>query len=821
MEREAHITGSWVSGMRRRPMVGLAGCFIAGIFLHRVAPPWALTWILAGLGLAGLACIARRILADAALGLAAISAGVASAQLAGHHYPRQHLAHYSADQPRLAQVELRIDQPPRVLHDAHARAPASMPPAQAMQATALRVLTHDGWQETSGRVLVRCGEVNARLAAGQRVRATGMLSRPPPAANPGQFDWARYYRDQRILCSLRVSGAGNIIVLEHARPGPLLRMRLAARRALELGFPAERSLDQALLRALVLGDPDPQLRDVQEQFLRTGLSHHLAISGMHIVIIGGLAWVLCKALFMPPRLAAGLGLGIVLLYALVVLPSPPVVRSMLLCLAYVVGLLGRRSLDAVQLLALSVLAMLMYHPPDLYNAGFQLSFVTVLGLMTCSTPVLRAIEAARDPDLLTAGTAIRYTRWQSLLRQLRISITATLVAGAVAWLASAPIVEYHFNQLNPWQVFSSIALALPVFLSLILGVTKIVLTLAWPGLAGWWAALAAWPVQWMRQMVEWLAMLPAADVSMPSLPLWAMAIYFALMAAPFWPGLRQTWRRFALAAGGCALVLLVPMRLGSDLSRPGELRLMLLSVGDGQCAILHTPGGRTALIDAGSSSMPDVAGSALIPYLKHAGIRRIDFTFISHADRDHRDGLPAVARRFSAGRIFVAGQFEAQLQACPISADALAELGEREVVMPGMKLELDEQTSIEVLWPPPGLRASPNDESLVLRVSCAGRSVLLPGDITGLAKRQILRSGVDVRADVLVAPHHGSSEADTGRFLDAVDPGIIIASNGPRLSEKQKRFDRLAAGRELYRTHNRGATTIIIRDGQLMVQTHR
>ena len=148
------------------------------------------------------------------------------------------------------------------------------------QGTILRILTRDGWHEASGRVLVHVGEVNAALAIGQRVRVLGMLSRPMPAANPGQFDGARYYRDQRILCSLHAPHAGNVTILESPGPTILQRIRQAARRALEMGFTPERSLDHALLRALVLGDGDPQLRDVQEQFLRSGLSHHLAISGI-------------------------------------------------------------------------------------------------------------------------------------------------------------------------------------------------------------------------------------------------------------------------------------------------------------------------------------------------------------------------------------------------------------------------------------------------------------------------------------------------------------------------------------------------------------
>ena len=781
-----------------------------------------MAWVSIGLMCVVIAAVGRwRWVGEAALALAILLAGVGAGQVAGHRYPAAHISQYSADEPQLAQLELRIDQPPRVLSEAHA--PIPLPPRQVTQGTVLRILTRDGWHEATGRVLVHVGEVNAALAVGQRVRMLGTLSRPMPAANPGQFDAARYYRDQGILCSLHVPHAGNVTILESPGPTILQRIRQAARRALEMGFTPEHSLDHALLRALVLGDGDPQLRDVQEQFMRSGLSHHLAISGMHIVIVGALAYGVCKALFLPPRLSAWLGLGIVLLYGLVVLPSPPVVRSVLLCVAFVIGLIGRKSLDGVQLLALSVLAMLMYHPLDLYSAGFQLSFGTVLGLMVISTPVLKAIEATRDIDFVIAEQAMGLTRRQQFWKGLRMRSMQVVVTGLVAWLVSAPIVEYHFNQLNPWQVLSSIALAVPVFLALVFGVAKIVLTLAWPSLAGWWAALAAWPVEWMRRSVEWLALLPGSDVAMPSLPLWLLAIYFVLLAAPMWPGAKQTWRRFAGAGCMCIAVLMMPMAFGSRLAAPAELRITLLSVGAGQCAVLRTPGGKTVLIDAGSLTVPDVARTTLTPYLKHAGIGRIDAAFISHANQDHFAGVIDAARRFGGGAIHISPQFPGHMRADPRGDEWLDDAGTMMTLMTlsrGMKLALDDQTSVEVLWPDASLKIDPNNASLVLRVTCAGRSVLFTGDILDEAQRQL--ATMDVKADILIAPHHGSSEASSKRFLEAVNPSIILASNGRKLSQKQRHFDDLAAGRQLYRTHAHGAVSVIIDGGGGMrVKTFR
>lgn len=788
-------------------MAGAAGLFILGICLHRAAPQWTVTWAALGLGAAVVAMAVRRC-GEPLLAGAIILAGIAAGQEASFRYPCGHIGEYSSDEPRLAQLEVRIDQPPRVLSDAHA--PIPRPPTQAMQGTVLRVLTRAGWRECSGRVLIRIAEVNPQLAVGQRVRITGMLARPVGAENPGQYNWAGYYRNQRILCSLHAPHAGNATILESPAMGPVQWVRLQARRALERGFGPENALDHALLRALVLGDADPQLRDVQEHFLRTGLSHHLAISGMHIVIVGSLAYVLCKGLLLSPRVSATLGLGVVILYAFVVLPSPPVIRSVLLCVAFVVGLLGRRMLDGVQLLSLSVLAMLMWQPLDLYSAGFQLSFGTVLGLMVLATPVLRSLEAMRDIDFVIAERAMGLTRWGKVKRWARVRTLQLLVTGLVAWLVSAPIVEHHFNQLNPWQVLASIALAAPVFASLVMGVAKILLTLIWPGMAATWATMAAWPVGVMRQWVEGLARLPGSDLAVPSLPLWAVAACFAALLLPLWPGVRRSALRFASAGCVCLAVLFLPMARGSRLAEPGKLRLTLLSVGAGQCCIVRTPGGKTVLIDAGSLTIPDVAGMVLTPFLKHAGTGRVDATFISHANIDHFSGIADAARRFGTGTIRVSPQFAGHMHGNPRGSEWLKELGGMEVVSRGVTVALDDRTTAEVLWPDSSLRTDANNASLVLRLTCAGRSILLTGDLLEPAQRQLAALPGGISADILIAPHHGSSEPATKAFLAAVNPSIILASNGRKLSQKQKRFDALAAGRPLYRTHAHGAVSVII-----------
>src|SRR5438045_9722309 len=130
-----------------------------------------------------------------------------------------------------------------------------------------------------------------------------------------------------MLSSIHVNHSEGIQILASSTPSPLARLRQFVRAKLAAGFTEKQSLDHALLGGLVLGDNDPELRDVQEQFRRTGTSHHLAISGMHVAVLASLIYLLCHLLLLRPRLIGSIVMTFVIVYGALALPSPPVVRS--------------------------------------------------------------------------------------------------------------------------------------------------------------------------------------------------------------------------------------------------------------------------------------------------------------------------------------------------------------------------------------------------------------------------------------------------------------------------------------------------------------
>lgn len=808
-----------------RPLVGVAIALIVGIAIHSVVPLIVPLWLGIATTFIALAMLSRNkpALATGLIHLATISSGVAIAQLEASHYPREHIAHFTGELRRLAQVEMRIVDPPRIYAPSFGQA-YPMPPRQTTIAEVTAIRSWDDWKPASGRMLVQIAQPNPRLRQGQIVRAWGMLDRPAPAMNPGQFDWAAYYRQQRVLASLHIPHANNLVIVDERSISLTDRWRAWTRDRLASGFTERQSLDHALLRALVLGDSDPELRDVQEQFRATGTSHHLAISGMHIAVMGGVIFILARLLRASPRVAWAIALVFVIAYGVAALPSPPVVRSVLLWCVIGVAILARRGIDFLQMLALTLVAMLLYQPLDLFNAGFQLSFGIVIGLIVLTSSVARLFGGTREPQV-EGGL----TRW-SLRAAAYIDrqIILVLASGIVAWLVSVPIIASQFTQLNPYALGGSILLAPIVFVALIGGVLKIVLSALWPALDGAWAWVAQQPMVWMRGTVDWLSRLPGTDVPMPAPPWWMIVIFYVTLVLMCVRWQRPGVRALTILTHVCALIalLVIPFQMRiTQTSFAGELRVTMLAVGAGQCAVVEPPSGRVTLLDAGSLSLADPLRRAVAPFLRERGITSIDTIAVSHANSDHFSAVAELVESYGAREVLTAANFSDELAGNVLGAETLASLKRAErpprTALPGDIVPLGTSTSLEVLWPPDERELKSNDQSLVVRLTHAGTSILFTGDIQDDAMKRLLRTPEKLRSDILVAPHHGSAEATTRAFIEAVAPKKIVASNDRTLTGKQLDFDRIAAGRDFLRTHDSGAIIIRIRsDGSYSVEPY-
>ena len=805
----------------------MAVFFVGAIAVHQyvlITPVWSILiaaiLLVVSIGVRGRARVASSLM------LASITfVGLASAHLAHFQFERNDIANFVGESSTLIQTRLELVDQPRLRQATFGLRSAS-PPRLSTLARVREVLTHDGWKPASGNVLVQVGNYDPRLHAGQVVQVVGTFERPAPATNPGQFDWSNYYRQQRVMVAIQVRKPAAIQIIEDRPPPMLSYLREQSRAMLAAGFDADDSLDHALVRALVLGDYDPELRDVRELFRSTGTSHHLAISGMHVAVVGGSVFLVLRIFGANPRVCWLAATAVVLLYGIIATPSPPVWRSVLLFSSAAGSFLMRRHAPAIQLLAFSVLAMLLAYPLDLFNPGFQLSFGTVLGLMLLSERMLvklgDKLSSERREDLELQPIQVRIARY---LDRLTLRIVA---AGLVAWIVSMPLVAIHFDRLNPWQVFASILLAPIVTLTLLAGVLKIALTVVFPAFDFVLADATAYCSSLMRGAVELLARLPRSDIPLPAPSIWlavACWVSFVIALMPWKrPGARFiSFSAFAFAFGA---MLMGPYLGDRAFVSSGSLRVTLLSVGAGQCSVVEPPGGRVTMFDCGSNTMTDLISNVVSPFLRARSITQVDTVFISHADTDHFSGAADIADAYDAREVLVSHQFESFAKQSDQGEQLLKLLSAinrpPRAVNVGDSIPLGSSTRVDVLWPRAGAEIkNSNDASSVVRLTHAGKSILFTGDIQDEAMRALLESGMDLQADILIAPHHGSSETTTQRFVSAVNPDIIFSSNDRGLSGKQRTFETVIGDRKLYRTNTSGAITVTIdRDGNIVVDPH-
>ncbi len=633
------------------------------------------------------------------------------------------------------------------------------PPRRGSSRLVLAVREVEG-VKIPGRVAVLAPAGSPLPSPGARVTVTGRLVPPRGPENPGQLD-PRLRLARRGISHLLLLPARTSLRVD-ARASPLSLRALAHRCRLALEKRLRRSprrATAAVLQSLLLGRKADLPPRVVDAFRRSGTAHFLAVSGLHVGLVAAGLWLLLRPLLFPRRAAALLVAAAALAYAAVTGLRPPAFRAALLVLgAAAATALGRRP-RPFPLLALAALVILALDPAAVFDAGFHLSFTAVIAILLLARRIEDGLFARRK---LLARFTVPRERPLPLRLLERYAIRMVPVSLA-AWLGTAPLVLHYFGTLSllvlpaNLLVFPLVALLLP--LGLIAGLTGFL--------------LPAVPLaRALVTLVAGLASLPCASVTVPPPPPPALAAFYGLLL------LLARRPRIGLRT----LALLVPALAGLALSGPllrrppASPRLTLVSVGPGLCALVETPEGGILLYDLGSRR-PLVFSRAVLPVLRHRGIRRIDALVLSRSGPEHASGVPALLAHLPVRRVYRPG-----------------DLRSRDVVpLPGAR--------IDVLWPPPGMPVAGPDASTVLRVRMEGLTILLPGDLRSAGIRALREAGGDLRADVLVLPRRGRPDPASSALREAVRARLLLASDG-----RGDRLDPAWAG--ALRTSQRGAVTV-------------
>jgi competence protein ComEC len=638
-----------------------------------------------------------------------------------------------------------------------------------------------------------------RLRSGDRIRVWARVGVPPRPGNPGDAD-------PRAGLAARGEDATGWVksprVVERLAAGSLSlsrgldAVRMAARRRLDSALDGTGDA-RALAGAMLLGDraafPAPLERSLRE----SGLSHLVAVSGLHVAIVCTLLLCVLRPLRRRPALSALLLGAAVLLYAGLTGSAPPVARAS--CMAWL-GLLARaggRTSTPLRSLGIAAAALAALEPPWVSNAGFRLSVAAVAGIVTLSAPL------ARRPF---APSAVR----------------GALAVSAAAYAATAPFLAESFQRLSPaalWVNPPAILIATVFLVAAAVAAISIEIPLLGPFAAEVAHGSSAALVRLARAAGDgaWSTF----RVPPPSAIWWALhgISWTLLVASP-----RSHARTRSLAASAFLLAL-AAMHLGNPPRRGGPA-LAVLDVGQGQAVAAWGEGGACVLVDAAGSAggRYDIGERVLAPLLVREGCRRLDLLALTHGHDDHVGGAVSVLEDLEVGELWIPVGSARD----PGIRDAVAATAKR-----GTAVRLVGRGSrggaggwaIETTAPAREDKAlSMNDRGLVLRLTAPGGArVLIPGDLERAGEERLLRSGCPLDAEVLVAGHHGANGSSTEPWLEAVRPRVVVVSAGfgnrfghPH-EEALARFRK--AGAVVYRTDRDGQVRLTPRTGAWMAET--
>jgi competence protein ComEC len=774
------------------PLVPLSLAWAAGIVADRYGHFWgASTWGALALGAsAGLgAGLWRRPMAGT-LTLLAIAAALGG----GWHHVRwsgldpADLARVVAETPRPVWVR-------GVLGDVLGVRPGD--PALTRAVLDVSAVQDGGcWRSASGRALLTIVGPRDDLVAGEAVEAAGTLARVAGPLNPGEFDARAYLRAQGVRLYLVVDNPQGVwrrsvddrecgsLTMTGARLLGGLRAWSRARLVEGLG-----PRSAPLASALLLGHREEVDPGVNDAFARTGTTHLLAISGLHLQALAMVLLSLFRALrFGRRRALAAVALATVA-YALLVGLAPSVVRSSAMTVtACLAGLIDRTARPA-NALALAALVTMGLNPAHLFDVGCQLSFLAIAAIVWGSAPLWACWSAPADPlDRLEQRYA---PRWRRVVRGAGRWLLQMLLVSMVVWLVTLPLLALRFHLAAPIGVLLNLPLIPLTTLALLSSGLTLALSALWSPLALPTARLTDSLLTLTDALVRWGASLRWGHVFVPSPPwAWVLGVYALLGLATAaqmgrWP---RPSRR--VAWGLLAAWVVVGLGLGLGPARPsrprGVLDAEVLAVGHGLAVLLTTGDGHTWVYDCGRMRAPEVGRRVIAPALWARGVQHIDAIILSHADADHYNGLPDLLDRFSIGAVRVPPGFADASN--PGAIHLIGAVRARGIpVRPISDGDHWESAGarFHVRHPPPA-GASPagpssdNSRSVVLDVEAYGRHVLLTGDLEADGLSRLVRRPAPPLAGLL-APHHGGRTANPPWLYDWARPGSVIVSQRPPL----------------------------------------
>ena len=689
--------------------------------------------------------------------------------------------------------------------------------------------------------LMPCNDVLAYVSSddysvGQILILQGTISLFDEATNEGQFDSRAFYRSQKIDFGVWVDSVERV-------EGKSDRFRVwLSRVRVELGIPLSRYADDdGVLSAMLLGDKTSLDSEIRSLYQKSGIAHVLAISGLHISLLGMALYRLLRHRCGLTYLWAGIvAASFLVAYTLMTGNAVSARRATGMLIVYLVADLLGRSYDMLSALSLIVILLLWENPFLVTNSGFQFSVAAVVGIGVGQGVLVPRVGSwkvvygrrKKQDDVVRCDAAkcdvakrdaakcdaakcdAERIRMQNLVdwmkRRMDKCLPGMMISLSIQFF-TLPLVAYYYYEIPVYAILLNIP---------VLALIPYVLGLAVFGsLTGQIAFLqplsfalcrvCGWVLHGYRWLCDASLLLPGARMITGKPSEVRVVVYYGLLGAFYyvlWCGMKKKQRQMCTKGAqaekqewirswfgfGLGLVLVLLLTFLFVRGKP-EFELDILDVGQGDAIYLCASDGTNFMIDGGSTDVKKVGTYRILPFLKAKAIRKVDYWFVSHTDEDHISGLVEVMESgYAVGTLVLA---EAQKE--DEKAHWLAELAQKNGIrvcymkagdVLGTRKEdvvnernRAETFRIECLYPTNNNDSEDvNDRCLVLYYEDENFSAFFGGDISSEVEEQLVSASKCRQTDVLKASHHGSKYSNSDVLLHALHPRLTIASAGKK-----------------------------------------
>lgn len=659
----------------------------------------------------------------------------------------------------------------------------------------------------SGRILIYSN--TGDFSIGDTISVTGTGECFAQARNQGNFDSRNFYYSKNILCRIWAD-QGRLV----ERPAFLWREALYRLRK-ELKETYGRLLPQetaGVLSVMTSGDKELLDTEVKKLYQQSGISHVLAISGLHVSILGAGVYQFLRKRGLSYLWSGGVSGVLVLCFGQLSGMELSTERAVVMFLVMLLGNAAGMAYDSVTALALAAVLQLWENPLCLWYAGFLFSYSAVLAVVVARGILEKALKS-REPGREEKPNRARclqgrVTRWKRELKN-------TFLVSACIQLVTLPLTVYFYYEFPLYGVVIN-GLLLPfmgvILMSGILGGISGVLAGALAGVAG--GALAPmldglaflllrpayFLLQWNQKVCHFFEGLPGAVKITGQPKIWMMVAYYVVLVAALkllhWRNLREgedalqagggiTERRAKAAVGWAAVpwirrILPLAVVLGAlsilVFYRPNlGLHVCFLDVGQGDGIYIQAENGHSFFIDGGSTDEKQVGEYRILPFLKYRGVKRVDGWFVSHADKDHISGLKeAWERGFPIAHLFLSRWIprdEAWEELCQLAE----QYGTEVIYLEEGDIVESKGLTLTCIYPWQE-EADRNDASMVLYMDSPNLTAIFGGDISTGAEKRLAERYRQGQVDLYKASHHGSDGSNSDALLTALKPGAAVVS---------------------------------------------